>query len=54
MAANVAELCEFDDALVDVDEDLEKVSPGLDCSQSLDVLDADRFRARASTEFFLV
>jgi hypothetical protein len=47
-------MCEVDEAFVDVEDDLEKVRLGLDCSDSLDMRDMDRLRARASNEFFLV
>jgi hypothetical protein len=53
----LAEPYEADDALVEVDDDREKVKLALvetDCSESLDMCEIDRWRARASIEFCLV
>lgn len=49
-----AEMCDVEEALVDVEEDLEKVRLGLEEPDSLDMRDTERLRANASIEFFLV
>lgn len=53
----LAEAWEVEEALVEVEEDLEKVPLALEDmvrSESLDICDMDRWRASASSEFFLV
>lgn len=50
-------MLETDEALVDVDDDREKLKLALEervCSDSLDMRETDRWRAMASYEFFLV
>ena len=57
LATGWAEACEVDEARVEVEEEREKVKLRLvetERSESLDIWEMERWRARASYEFFLV